>query len=101
MNPMAADLDGDGKISRAEWIAAAVSRAEAAFARLDADEDGFITPEEVRRGAQQMREGAGGQLRERLERARPEGAPEGERPRRPGGEGERGGRGEGQRDRSI
>jgi hypothetical protein len=99
MNPMAADLDGDGKISRAEWIAAAVSRAEAAFARLDADEDGYISPEEMRRGMQQMREGAGDQLRERLERARPEGAPEGERPRRPGGE--RGGRGDGQRDRSI
>ena len=38
------DSDGDGKVSRAEALAAA----EAAFARADANGDGFVTPEEMR-----------------------------------------------------
>ena len=38
------DTDNDGKVSRAE----ALSAAEAAFARADANGDGFVTPEEMR-----------------------------------------------------
>jgi Ca2+-binding EF-hand superfamily protein len=38
------DTDGDGKVSRAEALAAA----EAAFARADANGDGFVTPEEMK-----------------------------------------------------
>jgi hypothetical protein len=38
------DSDGDGKVSRAEALAAA----EAAFARADANGDGFVTPEEMK-----------------------------------------------------
>ena len=38
------DTDHDGKVSRAEALAAA----EAAFARADANGDGFVTPEEMR-----------------------------------------------------
>ena len=49
------DADHDGKVSRAEALAAA----EAAFARADANGDGFVTTEEMRaahkahRGAKQ------------------------------------------------
>ena len=38
------DTDNDGKISRAEALAAA----EAMFARADANKDGFVTPDELR-----------------------------------------------------
>jgi Ca2+-binding EF-hand superfamily protein len=38
------DTDNDGKVSRAE----ALSAAEAAFARADANGDGFVTQEEMR-----------------------------------------------------
>ena len=38
------DADSDGKVSRAEALAAA----EAAFARADANGDGFVTPEEMK-----------------------------------------------------
>jgi hypothetical protein len=38
------DTDRDGKVSRAEALAAA----EAAFARADANADGFVTPEEMK-----------------------------------------------------
>jgi len=38
------DTDGDGKVSRTE----ALSAAEAAFNRADANSDGFVTPEEMR-----------------------------------------------------
>ena len=38
------DTDNDGKVSRAEAVAAA----EAAFARADANQDGFVTAEEMK-----------------------------------------------------
>ena len=38
------DTDGDGKVSRAE----AMFAAEAAFAKADANGDGFVTPEEMK-----------------------------------------------------
>lgn len=42
--PAKADADGDGRITRAEFIA----RAEASFARMDANKDGVLTPDERR-----------------------------------------------------
>jgi hypothetical protein len=51
-----ADANGDGKVSRDEFMA----RAAARFDKLDADKDGFLTPDELKahhhqraRGAQQ------------------------------------------------
>ncbi|KQN26072.1 hypothetical protein ASE86_07895 [Sphingomonas sp. Leaf33] len=41
-----ADANGDGQVSRAEFIA----RAEASFARMDANRDGMLTAEERRAG---------------------------------------------------
>ena len=41
-----ADTDGDGKVSKAE----ALARAEARFARVDANSDGFITQDEMKPG---------------------------------------------------
>jgi Ca2+-binding EF-hand superfamily protein len=38
------DTDGDGKVSRAEFMAKAAER----FDRLDANKDGFVTPDEMR-----------------------------------------------------
>ncbi|HET6264071.1 MAG TPA: hypothetical protein VFD95_04390 [Usitatibacter sp.] len=38
------DLDGDGKLSKAEALAKASDR----FERADANKDGFVTPEELR-----------------------------------------------------
>lgn len=44
-NPYAAvkkrDADGDGKVSRSEW-----DKSAKAFSRIDADRDGFLTPQE-------------------------------------------------------
>ena len=47
------DTDGDGKVSRAEAMAAA----EAAFARADTNGDGFITPEEAQAARKSHRGG--------------------------------------------
>ena len=38
-----ADADGDGTITRAEWIAAATAR----FDKLDVNKDGKLTPDEM------------------------------------------------------
>jgi hypothetical protein len=48
---MTADSNGDGAISRAEFMA----RAEARFARVDADKNGVLTREERRSARQAMR----------------------------------------------
>lgn len=47
------DTDNDGKVSKAEAMAAA----EARFARVDANGDGFITPEEIEAGRKSHRHG--------------------------------------------
>lgn len=100
-----ADSDGDGKISKEEFVNMGRKESDERFARMDANKDGFVDKEEVGKIAQMMRGGAGspGQGARRPEGGppggdggfrrppggdggRPDGArPEGARP--PGGEG--------------
>ena len=49
----AMDTDHDGRISRAEWLAA--GRHERGFAMMDADHDGFVTVDELKAGREKMR----------------------------------------------
>lgn len=56
------DTDGDGAVSRAEWLAA--GRLEQGFAFMDSDRDGRLSPQELRQGMarlQQRRAAQGGQ----------------------------------------
>ncbi|NBW97615.1 MAG: hypothetical protein EBR28_13035, partial [Planctomycetia bacterium] len=81
-----ADTDGDGKVSRDEFIKARTPDLEAAFARIDADGDGTLDESEVTTIVERMRsQGAGGREGFR----RPEGMrgerADGEVPRRPDG----------------
>ncbi len=81
-----ADADGDGKVSKEEFIKARSAELEEAFGRIDTNSDGFIDEAEVKAVADRMREGfnrGGGEMR------RPDGGgrPEGEGMRRPDGEG--------------
>jgi Ca2+-binding EF-hand superfamily protein len=76
-----ADTDGDGKVSRDEFIRARTADIEAMFGRIDADGDGTLDEQEVTTAAERMRGmGPGGR--------RPDGQrpprPDGERPPRPG-----------------
>lgn len=57
--PMKADTDGDGAVSRAEFLA----RAEAAFARRDTDGNGSLTRDERRAGYRGKRHSAGPGMR--------------------------------------
>lgn len=90
-----ADTDGDGKVSKEEFIKSRAAEQEEAFARIDTNADGFINEMEVREIAERMRAAAAGRggpdgMR-RPEGGeggfrRPEGGPEGMR-RPEGGEG--------------
>ena len=51
------DKNGDGKISRDEW-----TRKPKAFDRLDVNQDGFITPEEIKAAHQVRRERKNGRM---------------------------------------
>lgn len=72
-----ADTDGDGKVSRDEFIKARTTAIEQAFARMDTDGDGKLDEKEVEAGAAQARAtapaGRGGFRR-----------PDADRPQRPG-----------------
>lgn len=46
------DTDGDGKISKAEFMV----KHEERFARMDKDSDGFISKDEVKAAREQMKE---------------------------------------------
>jgi hypothetical protein len=78
-----ADANGDGKVTRDEFIKARTADAEAAFARLDTDGDGTLDDKELTAAAERGRPGGAGERR-------PDGEwptrPDGERPRRPDGE---------------
>lgn len=54
-----ADADGDGKVSKEEFIKARSAESEQMFDRIDANKDGFIELEEGRRFMEAMRSGAG------------------------------------------
>jgi hypothetical protein len=49
----AMDTDHDGRISKAEWLAA--GRKERGFAMMDADHDGYLTIDELRAGREKMK----------------------------------------------
>ena len=77
-----ADKDSDGKVSKEEFIQSRAAEQEEAFARIDANKDGFIDEAEISQIAERMRAATG--------RGGPDGMrrPEGEGMRRPeGGEG--------------
>jgi len=74
-----ADTDGDGTVSRDEFIKARTADLQAAFDRIDANGDGKLDEQEVTAAAERMRSmGAGG--REGFRR------PDSARPRRPDGD---------------
>ena len=80
-----ADADGDGKVSRDEFIKARTTALEQAFARMDTDGDGKLDEKEVETGAAQARAmapaGLGGFRRPDADRPQRPGA---DRPQRPG-----------------
>ena len=84
-----ADADGDGKVSKAEFIKARTEELEQAFARIDANGDGFLDEAEAREIAERMRGAMGGEGGfRRPEGGRgPEGGPDGGFRRPPQGEG--------------
>ena len=51
-----ADADGDGKVSRDEFIKARTTALEQAFARMDTDGDGKLSKEEFATGMKRLRE---------------------------------------------
>ncbi len=54
------DTDHDGKVSKAEWLAA--GRKERGFAMMDANGDGYVTMDEMKAGREKdgaMREAKG------------------------------------------
>ena len=86
-----ADADGDGKVSRDEFIKARTTALEQAFARMDTDGDGKLDEKEVEAGAAQARAmdpaGRGGFRRPDADRPQ---RPGGDRPQRPGAMAEQG-----------
>jgi len=86
-----ADADGDGKVSRDEFIKARTTALEQAFARMDIDGDGKLDEKEVEAGAAQARAmgpaGLGGFRRPDADRPQ---RPGGDRPQRPGAMAEQG-----------
>ncbi len=53
------DTDHDGRISKAEWLAA--GRKERGFAMMDANGDGYLTVDEIKAGREKMRRDARGE----------------------------------------
>lgn len=74
-----ADTDGDGRVSRAEFIKARTAMLEQGFARMDTDGDGMLDEKEAAAAAEQMRQAAAGGRGDVRRR-------EGQRPQRPAGE---------------
>lgn len=86
-----ADADGDGKVSRDEFIKARTTALEQAFARMDTDGDGKLDEKEVEAGAAQARAiGPAGRAGFRRPDADRPQRPGGDRPQRPGAMAEQG-----------
>jgi hypothetical protein len=66
---MRADTDHDGRISRAEYDAAASQRRSDWFDKLDLDKDGYITQEEMRQARQTRHSNMRGHMDERFKEA--------------------------------
>lgn len=75
------DTNEDGEISKKEFMQASRERAKTMFERLDADGNGVITEEEIRKAGQAMRE-AGEAMRERRGQPEARGDADGDRPQR-------------------
>ncbi len=76
------DADGDGKVSHDE----APQRMQRIFDRLDADEDGFLTEEEIVAASKRFSDGARGGRRGGKGKGVKGGVDGGQRPRRPAAE---------------
>ena len=78
-----ADTDGDGKVSRDEFIKARTARLEEAFTRMDTDGDGKLDEQEAAAAGERMRSLGGGGREGGFRR--PDGErPQGQRGERPG-----------------
>jgi hypothetical protein len=66
---MRADTDHDGRVSRAEYDAAASQRRNDWFDKLDLDKDGYITQEEMRQARETRRSNMRGRMDEHFKDA--------------------------------
>jgi hypothetical protein len=66
---MRADTDHDGRVSRAEYDAAASQRRSDWFDKLDRDKDGYITQEEMRQARETRHSNMRGRMDERFKEA--------------------------------
>lgn len=66
---MRADTDHDGRVSRAEYDAAASQRRNDWFDKLDLDKDGYITQEEMRQARETRRANLRGHMDEKFKEA--------------------------------
>src|SRR4051794_8670596 len=63
---MKADTDGDGRVSRAEATSSGAQRSGQWFDKLDANKDGYLTPEEIKQ-ARDTRNQMHGDMKEKME----------------------------------
>ncbi len=66
---MRADTDSDGRISRAEAIAAATEKSGDWFDKLDSDKDGYVTAEEMKQARETRRGEQKAHMEERFKEA--------------------------------
>ena len=62
-----ADTDGDGRISRAEATAASAEKSGDWFDKVDLDQDGYVTQEEMRQSREARREQMRANMKEKME----------------------------------
>jgi hypothetical protein len=66
---MRADKDGDGRVSRAEAESAANARSAAWFDKLDLDQDGYVTQDEMKQARETRRDKAKHHMEKRFTEA--------------------------------